>query len=160
MEHIIRGPAPGDSAACERILRALPDWFGIEAALVQYTRDVATMPTFTAFDARGGEGAGGGAVGLLSVHRHYDEAAEIHLMAVLPQWHGRGVGRALVRAAEDWLRGEGVRFLQVKTVSEGSADPHYARTREFYRKAGFTPLEEFPLLWDPRNPALQLVKAL
>ena len=32
--------------------------------------------------------------------------------------------------------------------------------REFYQAKGYTPLEVFPTLWNPRNPALQLVKVL
>ena len=65
-----------------------------------------------------------------------------------------------VRHAEDVLRSQGVRFLQVKTLSPRRACEHYDRTREFYLAMGYVPLEEFPLLWDERNPALQLVKAL
>ena len=30
--------------------------------------------------------------------------------------------------------------------------------RAFYLACGFRPLEEFPTLWGPENPALQLVK--
>jgi coenzyme F420-0:L-glutamate ligase/coenzyme F420-1:gamma-L-glutamate ligase len=46
----------------------------------------------------------------------------------------------------------------VKTLAPTRPDENYARTRAFYEAMGFTPLEVFPELWDPRNPALQLVK--
>lgn len=39
-------------------------------------------------------------------------------------------------------------------------DQNYERTRRFYLAAGFTPLEEFPDLWDERNPCLLMVKSL
>lgn len=39
-------------------------------------------------------------------------------------------------------------------------DPNYDKTRLFYLAEGFRPLEEFPTLWDPSNPALQLIKSL
>ena len=61
---------------------------------------------------------------------------------------------------EAWLKARGVRFLQVKTVAATSSSREYAETREFYRHRGFTPIEVFPTLWDPHNPALQLIKVL
>lgn len=44
----IEGPVFGRSADCERILHALPDWFGIESSIVEYVEEVATLPTFVA----------------------------------------------------------------------------------------------------------------
>jgi len=35
---------------CNTILRALPDWFGIESSIVNYTEQVQSMPFFAAFD--------------------------------------------------------------------------------------------------------------
>lgn len=150
----IVGPAPGDSGVCESILRALPDWFGIEEALVQYVRDVAELPTFTAYQD-------GEAVGLLAIKQHFEHAAEIHLIAVRPEAHRLGIGRALIDAAERWQREQtATRFLQVKTLSPSREDVNYAATRKFYAALGFAPLEEFPTLWGPRNPCLLMIKAL
>ena len=36
----IDGPLFGKSSACEPIIRSLPDWFGIEEAIVQYAREI------------------------------------------------------------------------------------------------------------------------
>ena len=36
----------------------------------------------------------------------------------------------------------------------------YAKTRKFYLKSGFKPLEVFPLLWDESNPCLFMVKRI
>jgi hypothetical protein len=66
----------------------------------------------------------------------------------------------LLAHAERFVRGRGAKFLQVKTVAHTSPSPEYAETRKFYEARGFTPLEIFPELWNPRNPALQLVKLL
>lgn len=33
---------------CENILRSLPKWFGIESAIVDYVKDVQTMPMLAA----------------------------------------------------------------------------------------------------------------
>lgn len=44
----IRGPVKADINGCENVLRSLPDWFGIEKALIQYLKDIENMPTFHA----------------------------------------------------------------------------------------------------------------
>jgi GNAT superfamily N-acetyltransferase len=153
MHASIQGPEPGDSATCERLLRGLPDWFGIESSLMQYAREVADLPAFTAI-------AGRDAIGLLSLRQHFPETAEVHLIAVARPWHSRGVGRSLLLAAEAWLRARGTRLLQVKTLGPSRQCAQYARTRSFYQAAGFLPVEEFPTLWSPANPCLLLVKPL
>jgi catechol 2,3-dioxygenase-like lactoylglutathione lyase family enzyme len=65
-----------------------------------------------------------------------------------------------VERAEETLAGSGVEFLQVKTLSDRHPDAGYRQTRAFYAACGFRALEEFPALWRPANPALQLIKAL
>jgi coenzyme F420-0:L-glutamate ligase / coenzyme F420-1:gamma-L-glutamate ligase len=74
--------------------------------------------------------------------------------------HRQGIGRLLVRAAEAWCAANGVDYLQVKTLAHTKDDANYTSTRAFYDAVGFTPLEIFPELWGPRNPALQLVKCV
>jgi GNAT superfamily N-acetyltransferase len=81
-------------------------------------------------------------------------------MAVRPEAHRRGIGRALVEAAESYARGLGVEYMQVKTLAASRPDEEYARTRTFYEALGFRPLEEFPRIWDADNPCLVLVKRL
>ncbi len=149
----IVGPDPGPAPACERILRSVPEWFGIESALQQYVNDVQRLPTFLA-------SADGEIVGFLSVREHFPESAEIHVMAVARDRHRQGLGRALLDAAETWLGARGCLYLQVKTVSPSRADESYARTRAFYGAMGFSPLEEFPTLWSEANPCLLMVKTL
>ena len=143
-----------DPASVERLLRALPEWFGLEDALAQYVRDAESAPTYLACDS-----ATGTVVGALLIRIHYPESAEIHLMAVDPQWHRRGVGQALVETAERDLMASGTRMLQVKTLGPSDPDEFYARTLAFYRAMGFVPLQEFKEYW-PGNPCLILVKSL
>lgn len=81
-------------------------------------------------------------------------------MGVLPAYHRQGVGRRLISAVETYLRANGTRFLQVKTLSEAHPDPFYQRTRQFYLGTGFFPLETFVELWGSDEPSLQLVKCL
>ncbi|MFI9592003.1 GNAT family N-acetyltransferase [Nonomuraea sp. NPDC052265] len=50
-----------------------------------------------------------GGVVMTSVSSQDPEVGHVDLLAVHPSAQGRGHGRALVRAAEEWLRGHGVR---------------------------------------------------
>ena len=135
----IQGPVAAEEASrvCERVLRALPDWFGLEKSIVEYIESVQTLPTWVAT-------IHGEAAGFLAVKRHFPASAEIYVMGVLPEYHRMGVGRALLAAVEPVLRETGVSFLQVKTLAPTHPDPFYARTRAFYTAAGFQPLEIFP----------------
>lgn len=140
-------------AVCERILRALPAWFGIESAIVQYARDVADLPVLAAHD-------GPEIAGFLALRRHTPETREIHVMGVLPAHHRHGAGRLLVEEAARAARADGARLLSVKTLAETRASPEYDRTRAFYRALGFLPVEVFPALWGEANPCLLMVRPL
>jgi Acetyltransferase (GNAT) family. len=85
------------SRIAESVLRALPEWFGIEEATRKYVDDAATLPTFAAEpDA-----------GFLCVKQHMPTAAEVYVMGVVRGRHRQGIGRALVEAAESWCRARG-----------------------------------------------------
>jgi ribosomal protein S18 acetylase RimI-like enzyme len=143
----------GTSAVCAPILRALPQWFGLEDANIAYIADIEAHLTFVAtVEAE--------PVGFLTLVQHTPSAAEIHVMGVLPTQHRQGTGRALVAAAEAYLQAQGVRFLQVKTLSARHPDAGYAKTRAFYQAVGFVPLEEFSDLWGEQNPCLQMIKVV
>jgi coenzyme F420-0:L-glutamate ligase / coenzyme F420-1:gamma-L-glutamate ligase len=135
------------SRIAEHVLRDLPEWFGIEEATQSYIDRAASQPTFAAGDE-----------GFLCLERHFPATAEIWVLGVRRDAHRRGIGRALVRAAEAWCAAQGVEYLQVKTLAHTKEDENYARTRSFYEAVGFMPLEVFPALWGPGNQALQLVK--
>ena len=141
------------SEICNSILRSLPLWFGIESAIVGYVKDVQPMETWVIYD-------GNQAIGFASINKHFSKAAEIHVMAIRQEFHRRGIGHALIEVIEDSLRKQGIKFLQMKTLSESRPNKEYDRTRNFYLKLGFTPLEEFKTLWGEHNPCLLLVKSL
>ena len=101
-----------DPAATERILQALPEWFGLEQSLLDHVEAAKRLPSHLA--PRGDD-----VVGVLLVEPHFPTAAQIHRMAVAPALHRTGVGRRLVAAAEAELAADGVRLLQVKTRSVG-----------------------------------------
>lgn len=114
----------------ERLIELLPAWFGMPESNAEYIDSANELPGFVVK-------AGDDSVGILLYRRHFPKSAEIHFMAVAPGWHRRGVGRALVTAAETDLRGDECQLLQVKTLGPTHPDQGYAHTRTFYRTAGF-----------------------
>jgi GNAT superfamily N-acetyltransferase len=143
----------GSGALCRQLLDELPDWFGIPEAVDEYVVRAERATAVVAIANRL-------EVGLLTLIRHTEFAAEIDVMAVTPDYHRQGVGRGMLDRAEALLARDGVDYLQVKTLADTVEYEPYARTRAFYAACGFRPLQVFPDLWDPENPALQLVKRL
>jgi ribosomal protein S18 acetylase RimI-like enzyme len=136
------------------LLRDLPEWFGIEEAILEYVTRSAELPAYVAI-------LEGVPVGVLVVEHHDDRSAEMYVLAVSRQVHRQGVGRALVEAAERDLARAGTAYLQAKTLGASHPAGEYAATRAFYAALGYQALEEFPAdtLW-PGNPCLVMVKHL
>lgn len=149
----IHKPSSGKSAVCEVILRALPEWFGIETAIQHYVEAIDELPTVLATQ-------GNRVVGFLTLKQHSEYAAEIYVMGILPEMHRRGIGQAMLAEAETYLGRQGIEYLQVKTLSPSRLDEYYAQTRAFYQKMGFRSLEELPDLWGAENPCLLMIKRL
>ncbi|MBE9098491.1 GNAT family N-acetyltransferase [Vacuolonema iberomarrocanum] len=148
----ILAPQLNQASVCEPILRLLPEWFGIESAIVHYVQEIDHLPTFLAQNQNQ-------IVGFLAIKQHNEFAAEIYVIAIHPKFHGQGIGRQLVTAAEVELQRLGVEYFQVKTLGASRPNPNYEKTRKFYASVGFKPLEEFLTLWEG-NPCLQMVKKL
>jgi GNAT superfamily N-acetyltransferase len=138
---------------CAELLASVPHWFGIAEANANYAAVAERSPTV-------GASVDGADIGFLTLVQHSEFAAEVYVMAVRPERHRQGVGTALLRRAEQELSQSGVEFLQVKTLAPSDPDEGYVATRAFYLGYGFRPLEVFPTLWDPDNPALQMVKSV
>jgi ribosomal protein S18 acetylase RimI-like enzyme len=149
----LRTQPTGAGPATRRILATLPTWFGLPASVNDYVAVADRTPTIVA-------SLGGRDVGVATIVRHSEYSAEVYVMGVLPEYHRQGIGRTMLRHAEETLSREGVEFFQVKTLSPRHPDEGYKQTRAFYLAYGFRPLEEFPNLWSPDQPALQLVKAV
>lgn len=141
------------SLLCDKILHALPEWFGIEEAIQNYINDVKDMETWCACE-------NDKKIGFISLSEPNPYTAEIHVMGVIREWHRHGVGRDLVERAQQSLKEKGYKFLQVKTLSASRSCAEYDRTRNFYMSMGFIPVQEFQELWGAENPCLQLIKSL
>jgi mycothiol synthase len=76
----------------------------------------------------------GSPVGFVAVKLHSkDSMGEIYMVAVDPDYQGRGIGSALTEFALDWMRNAGMSIAMVETGS----DPGHAPARHTYEKMGF-----------------------
>ena len=149
MSDVVELEEPAErSRLAEAVLRDLPEWFGLEDSTRAYIEEAATLPTFAVLPDSG----------FLCLKRHTEHAAELYVMGVRRELHRRGLGRALVAAAEAWCRTQRVRYLQVKTLGPSRESRGYGATRAFYEAVGFVALEELHGLWNEDNPTLLLVK--
>lgn len=108
-----------DPDTVDRLLRSLPDWFGIESAIVDYVARADELPAYLAWPAPGSPvpGTGRQPVGVLLAARHFPQSAEIYLMAVEPTVHraghrpdpGRGAGGRSARRRSRTSPGQGAR---------------------------------------------------
>ena len=141
------------SNICNAILRALPNWFGIESSIIDYTEQVQSMPFYVAFDDSS-------SIGFVALKVHNLYTAEIYVMGVLCAYHRQKIGQRLIEHCESYCTANEKEFLTVKTLDESRESNSYKKTRLFYHAMGFRPLEVFPLLWDKDNPCLFMVKSM
>lgn len=136
-----------------RLLETLPEWFGQPESNAEYGLAAHQKESWTVRDAQGQ------VIAVALLDRHFPHAWEIHLMLVDRAHHGQGAGTALFAAIQADALAGGVKLLQVKTLGASHPDPGYAKTRHFYLKQGFMPLEESDA-WGLGTPCLSMVKVL
>lgn len=135
----------------EQIIRALPEWFGIESGILQYQQDVESLLTYVA------RLSSGKSIGFLTLKFHNIYSAEIYVMGVLPEYHRQRIGSDLIAYAQAVVYQNGCEYLSVKTLGPSLPNSHYERTRLFYFKQGFRPIEEFHSIWT-NAPCLLMIK--
>lgn len=85
-----------------------------------------------------------------------DRAFDLTMIAVRPDLQGGGRGAALMRHAEEDLRGKGQRLLIVRT----SGTPQYDKTRAFYRGIGYVEHSHVPDYWTDGDDLVLFTKRL
>ncbi len=134
----VRDLRPGDLPAC--------DWAGSATHLRQVERELAR--------------AAAGEVDYLAVctpvglpvaiggvdYRARAGAGTLWQLAVLPALHSRGLGTLLVRAAEQRIRGRGLRRAEL------SVEEDNPRARALYERLGYAAYGRAPDAWDEEGP--------
>lgn len=151
MANLMKFYEKGDPSITENILRSLPDWFGIEQAIVAYINKSKELPMIVAYRDNS-------PIGFISIKSHSTYTAEIYVMGILPQYHRSGVGKDLLKETEKYLNKYRFEFLQVKTLDESRESDFYKKTRLFYKSMGFKEVEVLANLWGKDNPCLLLIK--
>jgi ribosomal protein S18 acetylase RimI-like enzyme len=83
-------------------------------------------------------------------------SVDLYWIAVHPAAQGLGIGRALLDAAEAWVREEGRDRVWVETSSR----PQYAPTRSFYHACGYQEAARLPDFYGPADAKVVLLKVL
>jgi GNAT superfamily N-acetyltransferase len=120
----------GNRRLLEALTARLPQWFAQSEPNRHYGRQAEVLDGWVARVA-------GRPCGLLLLARHSAVSAEIHWLGVEPDHHRHGVGRALVGAVEQQLRGERAKYLFVQTLHPAVDYEPYRRTQAFYEALGF-----------------------
>lgn len=84
------------------------------------------------------------------------ESADLYWIAVHPNAQGKGVGRALLAAAESWMVEEGRPRCWIETATRAQ----YAPTRAFYLASGYTLAAELPDYYAPGDGKAIFLKLL
>jgi GNAT superfamily N-acetyltransferase len=144
---IIRRPETGDTEALADLMTQLgyPTRTSEMELRMETIRTNRNYATFVAVS----DGKVCGMIGAFTryTYEHNSPSANILALIVCEKMRGRGVGEALITAAENDLAKKNIRRLAVYT--------HFRRTRahEFYEKLGYTKngfrlVKELPLLTD------------
>jgi len=145
---------PEDKTAITlKIMHSLPAWFSPPEDIEKKAAIHRGYPFFAAYE-------GGEPLGFLALKIHNQYTADIFNLGVLEQYHRQGIGSRLLKFAERYCMDNGYLCLTVKTLDSSAEYEPYERTRAFYRKMGFIPLEVFKTFWNEENPCLFMAKWL
>ena len=93
--------------------------------------DTASSALFVGLEGGPGDDLEGGRLIATTMAGSDGHRGWVYYVAVAPEHQGGGVGRAMMRHAEDWLRGQGVRKLELM-VREGNES-----VLAFYERLGY-----------------------
>ena len=136
-----------------RIMHSLPAWFNPPDDIDRKAITHKEYPFFAAYNGKE-------PIGFITLKIHNKYTADIYNLGVLEQYHRQGVGRLLLEAAENYCVANSYIYLTVKTLDSSAEYEPYERTRAFYQKMGFIPLEVFTTFWNEENPCLFMIKRI
>ena len=135
------------------VLADLPKWFGIPSTVDEYAEEVKKHVFIKA-------NVDNAPIGFVSVKSNNSYTSEIYLVGIKSKYHRNKIGEKLLSYVFDRLRKEKCSIVMVKTLDESKLSEEYEKTRLFYYKMGFIPLDVIPSIWGKENPCLIMVKKL
>lgn len=142
-----------DQEKAFRIAKSLPDYFN-EHGLEEIQKAVKDEILFGAY-------IDDNMIGFVTYKELNLQAIELTWMGILKEYQGQGIGTRLVNESLKEIDSN-FQVCEVKTLAETQPDPGYEKTRNFYKKLGFIPIEiisPYPG-WGEENPCQILVKYL
>lgn len=133
------------------VLDQLPEWFGNEESKADYIVKVKSTEMWKAVN-------GDEAVGFISVKVHHEFTGDIFVFGIKKEYHHQGIGKQLLKTAEDYLKSVGCKRIIIKTLSDTVNYPPYLSTLKFYLANNYEKFITFTEFWDPQNPCLMLIK--
>ena len=83
-------------------------------------------------------------------------SADLYWIVVHPEFQGKKVGAAVLRAAEEWMAAAG----RIRVYVETSTRPQYLPTRAFYTACGYQLVSEFVDFYAPGDGKATFLKVL
>jgi ribosomal protein S18 acetylase RimI-like enzyme len=106
-----------------------PDWRVSQSKAVEDACNAPDAQVWVAIEADS-------VVGFVTVKLHSAILGEIYMIAVDPDYQGRGIGTALADFALDWMKGAKISVAMIDT----GGDPGHAPARRTYEGMGFKEL--------------------
>lgn len=138
--------------AAREVLESLTEWFEVPEAREEYIAKSVDQLFWCAYDEDR-------IIGFLYLYETGKDTVALHVMGIRKEYHRKGIGRSLFRAAYESAKIHGYSFIQVKTVKMGMYED-YDKTNLFYLSLGFREFEVFPTFWDEWNPCQVYVMAI
>ncbi len=132
-------------------MNALPLWFSPPEDIIKKSIIHREYPFLAIFD-------NDKAIGFVALKIHNEYTIDIFNLGILEQYHKQGIGTNLILEIEKYSKKNNYKFITVKTLDSSARYEPYERTRKFYFKNGFIPLEVFTTFWNEENPCLFLAK--
>jgi ribosomal protein S18 acetylase RimI-like enzyme/predicted double-glycine peptidase len=148
--HVIRTARPEDIPALLMIEHQSFPTDRLSQRSFRYMLSKGNAVTLVETDREGRDVRG---YAMVSFH-HNTPMARLYSIAVAPKWRAKGVGRALLRAAEDAARGKGAAYMRLEVRAEDK------ETQAFYSSMGYKPFGTHSQYYDDNADAVRMDKII
>lgn len=81
-------------------------------------------------------------------------------MGIFHKYHNKGIGSMMLNKIEKDFKNKGFKYIEVKTLDESRESEEYKKTRLFYIKNAFFPIDVLFNEWGEDNPCLVMLKEI